>query len=97
MLKFKEMILIRTICSLLSLLLILLSITPAFAVSHNQQADAKLKPAMLIASGTEQGNNYAIVVEKNTQSLFLYKYDGKIYKKIDKFRCSTGEVPGAKL
>lgn len=88
---------IRTICNLWSLLLILLSITPAFAVSHNQQADAKLKPATLIASGTEQGNSYAIVVEKSTQSLFLYKYDGKMYKEIDKFKCSTGEVPGAKL
>ena len=93
----KEIALIRTICSLLFLLLILLSITPAFAVSHNQRADVTLKPTMLIASGTEQGNNYAIVVEKNTQSLFLYEYDGKMYKEVDKFKCSTGEVTGAKL
>ncbi len=92
----KEITLIRTICNLLSLLLILLSITPAFAVSHNQQANTELKPAMLIRSGTDQGNKYAIVVEKNTQSLFLYEYNGKMYKEIDKFKCSTGEAPGAK-
>ena len=74
----------------------LLIIKPVFAVSHNQEAGTKLRPAMLIASGIEQDNKYAIVVEKNTQRLFLYEYDGKNYKEIYSVNCSTGEATGAK-
>ena len=85
----------RNICKLWSLLLILLIIKPVFAAS-DIQAGAELRPAMLIASSAEQGNEYAIVVEKNTQRLFLYEYDGKMYKEINRFKCSTGEAPGAK-
>ena len=86
---------VRNICKLCFVLLMLLT-KPVFAVSHNQEAGTELRPAMLIASSPVQGNKYAIIVEKNTQSLFLYKYDGKKYKEIDKFKCSTGEEPGAK-
>ncbi|MBU1162851.1 MAG: L,D-transpeptidase family protein [Proteobacteria bacterium] len=86
----------RNISKLWSLSLMLLIIKPVFAVSHNQEAGTKLRPAMLIASGIEQDNKYAIVVEKNTQRLFLYEYDGKNYKEIYSVNCSTGEATGAK-
>ena len=86
----------RNICNLWSLLFILLIIKPVSAAPHSQEADAELRPAMLISSCNEKGSEYAIVVEKSTQHLFLYKYDGKMYKEINGFKCSTGEVPGAK-
>ena len=44
---------------------------PVFAAPHNQEASAKLRPAMLVSCSTEQEDEYAIVVEKNTQNLFL--------------------------
>jgi len=80
----------RNICKLWPLLFILLIIKPVFAAPYSQ------KPAMLISYSTEQGNEYAIVVEKDTQCVFLYKYDGKMYKEINRFKCSTGEASGAK-
>jgi len=88
--------LVRTICNLCFLILMLQVTEPVFAASHNQAAGTELRLAMLIASCTEQGNEYAIVVEKNTQHLFLYEYDGKRYKEINRFKCSTGEASGAK-
>jgi len=86
----------RNICNLWSLLFILLIIKPVSAAPHSQEASTKLRPAMLVSCSTEQSNEYAIVVETNTQHLFLYKYDGKMYKEINRFKCSTGEAPGAK-
>ncbi|MBC2694652.1 MAG: L,D-transpeptidase family protein [Desulfobacteraceae bacterium] len=86
---------VRTIYNLLFLLLMLQVTESVFAASHNQGVGTELRPAMLIASGTE-GNEYAIVVEKNNQRLFLYEYDGKRYKEINRFKCSTGEASGAK-
>ena len=91
-----EVALVRNICNLWFLLFILLIIKPVFAVSHNHETGSGLQPTMLISCSTEQGNEYAIVVEKNTQRLFLYKYDGKMYKEINVFKCSTGEARGAK-
>ncbi|MBU4420334.1 MAG: L,D-transpeptidase family protein [Proteobacteria bacterium] len=87
---------VRIICNLCFLLLMLQLTEPVFAVSHNQEASAKLRPAMLVSCSTEQGNEYAMVVEKDTQCLFLYKYDEKMYNEINRFKCSTGETPGAK-
>ncbi|MBN1931420.1 MAG: L,D-transpeptidase family protein [Desulfobacterales bacterium] len=37
------------------------------------------------------------MVEKNTQKLFLYTYDGISYRQLYCMSCSTGEVPGAKM
>ena len=87
---------VRNICKLWFLLFILLIIKPVFAVSHNHETGSGLQPTILISCSTEQGNEYAIVVEKNTQRLFLYKHDGKMYKEIKRFKCSTGEACGAK-
>ena len=90
-----EEVVVRNICKLCFVLLMVLA-KPAFAVSYNQGASTELRPDVLIASCIEKGCEYAIVVEKNTQSLFLYKYDGEMYKQINKFKCSTGEVSGVK-
>jgi len=39
---------------------------------------------------------YFILVEKNSQQLYLYSYDGSSYKQILNTICSTGKINGAK-
>lgn len=53
-------------------------------------------PDVLISFGMGENPRHAIVVEKNTQQLFLYTYDG-IYRQLYCMNCSTGEVPGSKM
>ena len=52
-------------------------------------------PDVLVSFGPEQGSEHAVVVETSTQTLYLFSYDGS-FKEIKNYRCSTGEVPGAK-
>jgi murein L,D-transpeptidase YafK len=52
-------------------------------------------PDVLVFLYPEKGNEYAIVVEKDTQRLFLYGLKSA-YKKIYDMKCSTGEVHGTK-
>ena len=52
-------------------------------------------PDVLVFLYPEKGNEYAIVVEKDTQRLFLYGLKSS-YRKIYDMKCSTGEVHGTK-
>lgn len=52
-------------------------------------------PEPFISLDRINGIEYIIVVEKFTQQLFLYAFDGR-YKKIYSFKCSTGKNIGAK-
>lgn len=52
-------------------------------------------PDVLVSFAPEKGNEYAVIVEMSTQTLFLYGFDGR-FKTVYRMRCSTGEVPGAK-
>lgn len=52
-------------------------------------------PEALIAVDSEKSHEYAIIVEKSTQSLFVYAF-GKTNQIILRMPCSTGEVDGAK-
>lgn len=45
--------------------------------------------------GQDQPLSYAVVVEKESQALTLYSFNG-LYQKELTFTCSTGEVPGPK-
>ena len=53
-------------------------------------------PDVLVAFASGDGVAYFVVVEKETQQLFLYAYDG-IFKRIFQMPCSTGEVLGPKI
>ena len=71
-------------------------------VTHADVALPKIKetlsqrvPDVLVFLYPEKGNEYAIVVEKDTQRLFLYGLKSA-YRKIYDMKCSTGEVHGAK-
>ncbi len=53
-------------------------------------------PDVLVFFEPDKNTQYVILVEKETQRLFLYAYDGA-YKLIFRMNCSTGEMPGTKL
>ncbi|MBW2567834.1 MAG: L,D-transpeptidase [Deltaproteobacteria bacterium] len=52
-------------------------------------------PEVFLSFDVEKDAGYGIIVEKNTQQLFLYTYDGTFNEKL-RFNCSTGEVAGDK-
>ena len=85
-------------------LFVLLVINLAAIASQNKNAGSKYLP-VLAKIQTNQARipevflsfdaEYGIVVEKNTQQLFLYAYDGTFNERL-RFNCSTGEVAGSK-
>jgi len=56
---------------------------------------SNLKPDLFVTMEGGEESEYAIVVEKETQKLALYRYDGE-YEQVLNVKCSTGEVPGMK-
>ncbi len=54
-------------------------------------------PDVLVAMAASGGSDiaYAVIVEKSTQRLFLYAYDGA-FKKVFETDCSTGKAEGPK-
>ena len=86
----------------------LLVISPAALASQSKNAGAKYLPAtakiqtnqaripdVFLLFDPEKDAEYGIVVEKNTQQLFLYAYDGTFNERL-RLNCSTGEVAGDK-
>jgi murein L,D-transpeptidase YafK/ketosteroid isomerase-like protein len=55
----------------------------------------KIIPASLIAMETNRSVDYLLLVEKESQTLFVYAYDGQ-FRELKRFRCSTGENKGSK-
>lgn len=54
-------------------------------------------PENIVYMDAGQGIRYAVIVEKSSQQLFLYSYDGDgSYRIVYQMACSTGENPGAK-
>lgn len=71
---------------------------PGTSVSQSpdsQQTDSQKIPDVLIPFDTENSTDYMIVVEKDTQQLFLYANDGTL-RQVRQMNCSTGKVRGAK-
>ncbi|OQY59522.1 MAG: hypothetical protein B6245_06090 [Desulfobacteraceae bacterium 4572_88] len=52
-------------------------------------------PDILIPFDSEGETEYSIVVEKETQQLFLYAYDGT-FREVHRLKCSTGKSLGPK-
>jgi murein L,D-transpeptidase YafK len=52
-------------------------------------------PDVLLPFDTEDSTDYIVVVEKDTQQLFLYANDGTL-RQVYQMNCSTGKVRGAK-
>jgi len=55
----------------------------------------KIIPNSLIAMETNRDVDYLLLVEKESQTLFVYAYDGQ-FRELKRFRCSTGENKGSK-
>ena len=72
------------------------------AVCHDRGTGLSVTPDALIylnkADLSKGGyfGNYAIIVEKSTQQLILFVYDG-VWREVDRFFCSTGKISGDKL
>jgi len=52
-------------------------------------------PDAFVSFGRVKGTEYAIVVETETQRLFLFAYNGT-FREVSRMNCSTGEMPGSK-
>jgi len=55
----------------------------------------KIIPGSLIAMDTNRAVDYLLLVEKESQTLYVYAYDGQ-FRELKRFRCSTGENKGSK-
>ncbi len=72
-----------------------LSSENSYAFGWDSKSDDDLIPDNIVALAEGETTNRVIIVEKSSQRLMLYSYDGD-YHKVLSFECSTGEVAGAK-
>ncbi len=79
-----------------SLLFYFIFNVPSVLAFNNPDPAVNNIPNVLISFDPDNEIEYAIVVEKMTQKLFLYAFDGT-FQLLFSFKCATGEVPGAKL
>jgi hypothetical protein len=75
--------------------LLLLLLIPNVSMAATQGETSLSQPETVLFLDTGGTAEHVVVVEKSTQSLFLFRYDGK-FKQIFKVPCSTGEEPGRK-
>jgi murein L,D-transpeptidase YafK len=83
---------------LVCLCLLVFSVSSFALASEASEQDVSqvvLVPDPLVSLGSENGADYAILVEKDTQLLMLYEYKDAL-SLIHEFNCSTGEVAGRK-
>lgn len=59
-------------------------------------AEERQIPDVLVSFGDQNHKEYALVVEKESQQLFLYSCTGE-FEEILRLNCSTGRVSGAKM
>jgi len=52
-------------------------------------------PDVLVSFDPDGGAEYAVVVEKESQQLFVYSFDG-VFREVLRFKCSTGKTDGPK-
>jgi len=93
---FRAVVMFLSLC-LLSLtgITLIQGTLPSSAYSEDLP-ELQLIPDSLVGLSSENGPAYAIVVEKETQTLTLYQFNGTFSLKY-RFPCSTGEVTGEKL
>lgn len=72
------------------------------AICYDKSIESSAIPDALIylnkadLSKAVQAENHAIIVEKLTQQLILFVYDG-VWREVNRFICSTGKISGDKL
>jgi len=75
---------------------LILSITPCITLSQQEASPSQTVSPVIISFDTkENSTEHFLAVEKETQQLSLFEYNGTV-KKVQQFTCSTGKTPGAK-
>lgn len=83
---------LRYLITVLSLLVI-----PIAVFSSSIPADMASIPDVFVSVYFGNKPFYALIVEKSSQQLYLYECNGRSYRKISRFNCSTGEQSGPKM
>jgi len=79
---------------LLATLLVLLTV-PAGAAASAESGRPRLIPDLFVSMPASERPAYALVVEKKSQQITLFKYDGQ-YEVVKTMKCSTGKARGDK-
>jgi murein L,D-transpeptidase YafK len=79
----------------MAFILLFLTGSSVFASENGDKIISRI-PDAFVSFGSGQGPEYAIVVEKERQKLFLYTRDGS-YREMYRMEASTGKGAGAKL
>lgn len=87
-------LLMKTLGSGCWVILMLMVVATASAAPVNETGLENI-PDVLISASSEKPHEYAIIVEKSTQNLYLYAF-GETNRVIFRMPTSTGEVHGAK-
>ncbi|MGD8369228.1 MAG: L,D-transpeptidase family protein, partial [Desulfobacterales bacterium] len=88
---------IRHLVRLFLLLLMPMLLTTAAAASGLPPIGQFLSAVLVaIEGGSESPVQYAVLVEKKSQTLFLFSVEQGKYREVFREPCSTGEIPGAK-
>jgi len=82
-----------TVCVMI---LVLPLISPAICESNSTTACVKGIPDAFSMMNIEKGVAHALLVEKMTQTLFVYAFEEHACRELYRFECSTGEVSGEK-
>lgn len=82
-------------CRILVVLLLFLSLCNTVEASTGNRKALERIPDVLVSFDHEDGVEYAIVVEKESQQLIVYSFDG-VFREVHRFKCSTGKTDGPK-
>ena len=63
-------------------------------LSPYEEYNVRMIPSSLVKMDTNN-NPYVLIVDKEKQELYVYKFDGN-YHKIKTYECTTGSIPGNK-
>ena len=73
-----------------------LLLTTVCGAYQKPEPAAHAVPDNLVAFSPARNPQYAVIVEKETQTLYLFSHDNHTTRLLRRFPCSTGEAPGPK-
>ena len=82
-------------CRILIILVLLFYLCTTVGASTGNGKTLEQIPDVLVSFDPDGGAEYAIVVEKESQQLFVYSFDG-VFREVLRFKCSTGKTDGPK-
>jgi murein L,D-transpeptidase YafK len=86
----------KIMCRILIAPLLLFYLCNSVGASTGNGKALDLIPDVLVSFDPDDVTEYAIVVEKESQQLFVYSFD-KVFREVHRFKCSTGKTDGPKL